>query len=503
MSKLVKIRNVATGRSDEYVAEVVGLDGTRTELQVATAAEVITGTDENKIVTAKTAVGLTTDLNQAAPGVLEKSKGVVLGSLGQLDWASVTPVFAAEVGRDASFIKMGTWATPMTITQTNDHWVAIQVNIKKSGNIQFDTAAARLRVDTGGAQALSAVGCLQLRQNLGHNIGSSAILNASVNVSAAVTVGLGSLLGGYFSIEGSGAITKAGANDCTPLVAVNNNTGGGIDNVFVAMQNGTGTTVTEIVKIVSVHGTATVGLQITATPTDSVMTTGIKITGGGQVMEGIRVGDFASSYATGSALRFGASNTGIARFYGESVADLTSAVNARTVVARHLVVTSSATVAHETYGLIGQLCVKNTTLSHLHAGVMGTFEVNTAATVSIGDLVGCSALMARIGGATITVGATGVLAGVLATQNATTVAITSGGVHAAFACRKVGSGVTWAEALHIEDALVAIRFKAAADTYDHGIKVVAAEPAGNTSHAIKVMIGTTPGYIPVYAAETF
>jgi len=300
-----------TGRDDEYIVEVVGLDASRTQLEVATSAEVITGTDSNKIVTAQTAKGLTSDLNQAAPGVLEKSKGVVLGGQGELNWASVTPVFAATVGRDAAFIKMGTWATPIEITQTGDHWVPIQVNIKKSGNIQFDTAAARLRVDTGGAQALSAVGCLQLRQNIGHNIGSSAILNASVNVSAAVTVGIGSLLGGYFSIEGSGLVTKAGSNDCTPLVAVNNNTGGGIDNVFVAMQNGTGTVVTEIVKVVCTHGTATNGLHIYNTPTDGVMTTGLKITGGGQVMEGIRVGDFASSYATGSALRFSGTNTAI------------------------------------------------------------------------------------------------------------------------------------------------------------------------------------------------
>lgn len=182
-----------------------------------------------------------------------------------LDFTAATPVYAAysTAGtgcRNTPFVKIGSWDDPLTITQTSDHWVPIQVNVKKSGNIAFDTAAARFRVDTNGAQATSAVGCLQLRQNLGHNLASSAILNASVNVSAAVTVGSGSLLGGYFSIEGSGAITKAGDNDCTPLVAVNNNTGGGVDNVFIAMQNGTGTTVSEIVKICTTNGTSTVGL---------------------------------------------------------------------------------------------------------------------------------------------------------------------------------------------------------------------------------------------------
>ena len=113
--------------------------------------------------------------------------------------------------------------------------------------------------------------------SLGHKVASSAILNASVNVSAAVAVQTGSLLGGYFSIEGSGAITKAGSNDCTPLVAVNNNTGGGVDNVFVAMQNGTGTTVTEIVKVVSEHGAATHGVHIA--DSTGTITNGLSLSG--------------------------------------------------------------------------------------------------------------------------------------------------------------------------------------------------------------------------------
>lgn len=222
----------------------------------------------------------------------------------------------------------------------------------------------------------------------------------------------------------------------------------------------------------------------------------------------IRFGDWVGSAATSAGIAFTASldsysdgQIDILQVHGASAADLTSAKSAKCGRFRHVI--NGITANHETYGLIGQVVAKNVTYGHLHSGLMGTFEVNTAATVSAGDGVGCAGVSARVGGATITVGATGVLAGFLSTQNATTVSITSGGVHAAFACRKVGSGVTWAEALHIEDALVAIRFKDASDTYAHGIKVVAAEPAGNTTHAIKVMIGTTAGYIPVYAAETF
>ncbi|MBU2040086.1 MAG: hypothetical protein KKH95_13150 [Gammaproteobacteria bacterium] len=222
----------------------------------------------------------------------------------------------------------------------------------------------------------------------------------------------------------------------------------------------------------------------------------------------LRIGSFVGSAALGSASRFSAAmdlhsdgQLDIMAVFGESAADLTGTYSAKCGRFRHVI--NGITASHETYGLIGQVVAKNVTFSHLHSGLMGTFEVQTAATVSAGDKWGCAGVSARIGGATITVASTGFLAGFLSTQNATTVTITSGGVHAAFACRKVGSGVTWAEALHIEDALVAFRFKAADASYAHGVKESVNTPAGNTSHAIKVMIGTTAGYIPVYDAETF
>ena len=228
----------------------------------------------------------------------------------------------------------------------------------------------------------------------------------------------------------------------------------------------------------------------------------------GSVVTGIRIGDWVGSAALGSAIRFSATHDvyadgqlDVVAVFAESNANLTSAYSAKAGRFRHVI--NGITCAHETYGLIGQVVAKNVTYSHLHSGLMGTFEVNTAATVSAGDAVGCAGVIGRVGGATITVGATGFLAGIASVNIATTVSVTSGGVFAAFACRKAGSGVTWAEALHIEDALVAIRFKAASDTYAHGIKAVAATPADNTTHAIAVKIGTTAGFIPVYAAETF
>lgn len=195
---------------------------------------------------------------------------------------------AGTGGRNHPLIGIGSWDKQKSVTLVNDHFVPIQTNIINKGNVTFDLAAARLRVDSDTATT-GAIGNLQLRQLLSANLGSSAILNASVNVSGTVTVGTGSLLGGYFSIEGSGAIVKAGSNDCTVLVAVNNNTGATtVDNVALFMQNGTGTTITEIVKVINNVGTATAGINIArsaGTLTNGLLisgatTTAISITGG-------------------------------------------------------------------------------------------------------------------------------------------------------------------------------------------------------------------------------
>ena len=228
----------------------------------------------------------------------------------------------------------------------------------------------------------------------------------------------------------------------------------------------------------------------------------------GAATQGIRIGNWAGTGSLGSAVVFsGATDSAdtsqldLLAVYGESASDLTNAVSVKCARFRHLV--NATTIAHESYGVVGQLVVKSTLLNHLHAGVMGTFECNTACTVPPGNLLGAAAVMARIGGATITVAATGVLAGVLSTSNATVVSVASGGVYAAFACRKVGSGIRFEQALHIEDALVALSFKAAASGYDHGVAAKTGTLSSQTAHAIKVMVGTTPGYIPVYAADTW
>ena len=202
---------------------------------------------------------------------------------------------AAMSDADDAFIAVGTWNDAVVVGTQTAHFVPIQVHLHSAVSAAYDIAAARLRVDTSAANTANALGCLQLRQAIAHNVASSAILNASVSVDGAVAVQTGSLLGGYFSIEGTGAITKAGDNDCTPLVAVNNNTGGGVDNVLVAMMNGTGQTVSEIINCVCEHGTATVGINIEKTSNGTALGTGIVMTG---VTEGLLIGASTSSPIT-------------------------------------------------------------------------------------------------------------------------------------------------------------------------------------------------------------
>ncbi len=184
---------------------------------------------------------------------------------------------AAMSDEDDAFISVGTWNDAVVVGTQTAHFVPIQVHLHSAVSAAYDIAAARFRIDTSAANTANAVGCLQLRQSIGHNVASSAILNASVSVDGAVTVKTGSLLGGYFSIEGTGAVTKAGSNDCTVLTSVYNGTGGGIDNVFIAMQNGTGTTVTDIIKAVCTHGTATNALNIVLDATGTAITNAIMV----------------------------------------------------------------------------------------------------------------------------------------------------------------------------------------------------------------------------------
>jgi hypothetical protein len=172
----------------------------------------------------------------------------------------------------------------------------------------------------------------------------------------------------------------------------------------------------------------------------------------------IRFGNWVASGALGSAIVLSASldhysdgQVDVLGIYGESAANLTSAKSAKVARFRHLV--NCTTAAHETYGAVGQVVAKDTTLTHLHAGLMGTFEGNTSGVVLNSSYTtgGHAAVMARIGGhATIT--ATTPLAGFLAFNNAS--AALAGGSSYAFAASVLSNTYPWTVGLNLPNSSV-------------------------------------------------
>jgi hypothetical protein len=103
--------------------------------------------------------------------------------------------------------------------------------------------------------------------------------------------------------------------------------------------------------------------------------------------------------------------------FGGCATNLGSATSAKCGRFRH-VLNGAVTFEQETYGLVGQLVVKTGTLGHYHAGLMGTVESNGG--FHVGNSLACTAAVAgRPGGASITIDASCVLAGLAALSNVT------------------------------------------------------------------------------------
>ena len=205
-----------------------------------------------------------------------------------------------------------------------------------------------------------------------------------------------------------------------------------------------------------------------------------------------RIGDFAAAGASTGMVIFAANmahytdgQVDIFSGFGASTSDLTSAYSAKVGRFRHVVTTSTGSVAHETYGLVGQLVTRGTTSSHLHAGLMGTFEGNGAANVlSSSYSVGHAAVIGRIGGHTI-ITATTPLAGFLAFNNQSG-AIT-GGSTCAFAASAFSASYPWTYGLYLPAGAVANGVKTT--TTLTGVDVtVSALAAGGTTSGIRCAV---------------
>lgn len=175
---------------------------------------------------------------------------------------------------------------------------------------------------------------------------------------------------------------------------------------------------------------------------------------GPSVIMGMRIGKFAGSAATTSAVLFATTQNiysdgqaSVFEVHGASSADLGTGYSAKCGRFRHVVNCTAA--AHEVYGDMGQLVVKATTLTHLGAGVIGTFEGHTSGVVlnSTYTMGGHAAVMARVGGhAAIT--ATTPLAGFSAFNNQSG-ALGGGTICAAFAASALSASYPWTHAIYV------------------------------------------------------
>lgn len=162
-----------------------------------------------------------------------------------------------------------------------------------------------------------------------------------------------------------------------------------------------------------------------------------------------RMGGWASAGAAGTAVVFAATHNfwsdgqlDILSVFGASTSNLTSAYSAKCARFRHLVSGSSITVAQETYGAMGQICAKGSTMTHIHGGLMGTFEGTGAAVVLNSSYTtgGHAGVISRIGGhANIT--CTTPLYGFLAWNNAG--AAVASGTLAAYGTAVASTSYPW------------------------------------------------------------
>lgn len=189
---------------------------------------------------------------------------------------------------------------------------------------------------------------------------------------------------------------------------------------------------------------------------------------GTSVIQGFRVGKFVGSAGTTTQVVFSTSQNvysdgmlATCEIHGATTSNLTSAYNASCLRVRHVVSGSSMTAAHETYGVLGQLVVKGTTLTHLHAGVMGTLEGHTSGVVlNSAYAIGHAAVMARVGGGGA-ITATKPAAGFLAFWNGAALA---SGSSAAFATAHVTTA--WKYGLY--HAVGSVSFDAKVQAEDAG-----------------------------------
>jgi hypothetical protein len=227
------------------------------------------------------------------------------------------------------------------------------------------------------------------------------------------------------------------------------------------------------------------------------------------VVQGIRIGDFVSAAALGSAILISAATDSadttqrnLVAVYGESATDLGSGIHANVGRFRHLVgnATLSYDINHETYGLVGQLVCRSVELKHLHSGLLGTLEANTTAVVANGAYAySVAAVIARVGGTNL-ITATKPICGFSAVHNGA--ALASGSSIAYAACATSTGNWTY---LLGADNCDNFLYAATGIAYEHGVKIGSMTALGGATHTasglLRVVVNTTTYYIPLYAVS--
>lgn len=144
--------------------------------------------------------------------------------------------FLLMPGADNAMIDIGTWNNPIVVSSQTAHYAPIQVHLDSNTSVNANITAARFRVDTIVANTLTNVYGIQIRNSIANDVASFYGCHASANVGA-IVVQTGAIAVGSFYLEGTGAITPAGANPIDVVNATNVHSGAGVSNVLNICNN--------------------------------------------------------------------------------------------------------------------------------------------------------------------------------------------------------------------------------------------------------------------------
>lgn len=180
-----------------------------------------------------------------------------------IDFTSATLTQSWDNGFFVCGYGNGSAGTQHSVAVTT-HYIPLQINVVSIANpgaiSQLCAAMFRLDVSTVD-QAFSSIDVLALRSDLAKNVYASSCINASVNISQDIDVAAATQ-GIFVQMTGNGAITCFAPVNVLEAVYKQTAGGGGCDNVAQFVMNGIDCTITSVLNLRTVQGTATNALYI-------------------------------------------------------------------------------------------------------------------------------------------------------------------------------------------------------------------------------------------------